>query len=658
MLRNATITLLISLFAFMANVQGQTFTVVTPSNHTVYFQIENGAAEATYQTYGMPNYGSSIVGTLIIPDSVEYNSVRYPVTAIGYNAFHHSGYIDTVVLPNTITEIKQNAFCACYNLVSVTIPSSVTTLGWGSFASCPSLSDLTIGESVTTIGQQAFEADTSLVSVIIPNSVVSIGSSVFSQCYSLRTIKFGSSVSSIGYATFTYCPKLDTLIFLSEIAPSYGGGFYGGTPDTLNIIIPCGSYHSYSYLFGTQHNYTVPTVGFTMGVSSEQPQRGTAIIVKDLDSNEVRCDSSVVIKAMSNYGYHFNQWSNGSTNIQDTLFITGDSSISASFAKNQYSLTVQSFNTSLGTVTGTGVYDYLDTVVVTATATAPHYFFERWSDGSTESSHSVVITGNMMLTAYFAIDTHTVSVSVDSIAYGSVSGGGRYTYGTVATLTAAPYSGYQFSHWSNGSTFNPYIFAVVSDTALTAYFFADGEPYQDTVYVYDTVIISIHDTSYVTITDTLIDTLSVFVHDTLTLLDTIYLPQYFYDSVFVPVHDTTIMVVNDTIVDTLWLSVHDTLTLHDTIYLPQYIYDTIYVHDTIYVGINNVETINVKVYTNNGQIVVDGADGNRVGLYDVNGRMIATKQDDHLPLRFDIPSSGAYFIKVGNCYTRKVVVIR
>ena len=351
-----------------------------------------------------------------------------------------------------------------------------------------------------------------------------------------------------------------------------------------------------------------------MNVSSEQPQRGAAVIVKDLDSNDVRCDSSVVVKATPNYGYHFQQWSNGSTNSQDTLFITGDSSISASFVKNQYSLTVQSFNTSLGIVAGGGVYDYLDTIVVTATATAPHYFFERWSDGSTESSHSVVITGDMTLTAYFAIDTHTVSVFADSIVYGNVSGGGRYTYGTVATLTAAPYSGFQFSHWSNGATYNPYVFAVVFDTTLTAYFYAVGEPYQDTIYIYDTVFMPIHDTSYVIVTDTLTDTLSV--------------------------------------------TVHDTILLHDTIYLPQFIYDTLYIHDTLYVGVNEAETINVKVYASNRQIVVDGAEGNRVWLYDIDGRLLATKQDDYQSLRFDVPVSGTYLVKIGSYPARKVVIIR
>ena len=289
---------------------------------------------------------------------------------------------------------------------------------------------------------------------------------------------------------------------------------------------------------------------------------------------------------------------------------------------------MQSFDPSLGSVTGNGVYDYLDTVVITATATAPHYFFERWSDGSTESSHSVVITGTRLLTAYFAIDTHTVTVQASNIAYGSVSGGGRYVYGSVATLTAAPYSGYQFSHWSNGATYNPYVFAVLSDTVLTAYFIADGEPYQDTIYVYDTVYLPVHDTTYVIVTDTVTTTV--------------------YDTIFNTVYDTTVVFSTDT----LWL------TLHDTIYLPQYIYDTIYIHDTVYVGLDEVETINVKVYTSNGQIVVDGADGNQVWLFDVNGRLVATKRDNHLPLRFDIPSSGAYLVKIGNYHSHKVVVIK
>ena len=75
-------------------------------------------------------------------------------------------------------------------------------------------------------------------------------------------------------------------------------------------------------------------------------------------------------------------------------------------------------------------------------------------------------------------------------------------------------------------------------------------------------------------------------------------------------------------------------------------------------GIDGVDAMNAKVYTSQRQIVVEGADGNMVTLYDVNGRVLATKQDDFTPLYFDTPVSGTYMIKIGAYPARKVVVIR
>lgn len=128
-----------------------------------------------------------------------------------------------------------------------------------------------------------------------------------------------------------------------------------------------------------------------------------------------------------------------------------------------------------------------------------------------------------------------------------------------------------------------------------------------------------------------------------------------------PVHDTTFITVTDTLTlilyDTIAVTdtVTDTLWLHDTIYLPQYIHDTVYITQE---GIDGMEVINAKVYSNQGQIVVEGADGNRVTLFDINGRALATKQDEFSQLRFEAPVSGTYMIKIGNYPARKVVVIK
>ncbi|MBQ9472859.1 MAG: T9SS type A sorting domain-containing protein [Bacteroidales bacterium] len=54
----------------------------------------------------------------------------------------------------------------------------------------------------------------------------------------------------------------------------------------------------------------------------------------------------------------------------------------------------------------------------------------------------------------------------------------------------------------------------------------------------------------------------------------------------------------------------------------------------------------------------EGADDNAVTLYDITGRLLATRSGEQAPLRFDVSASGAYIIKIGHLAPRKVVVIK
>ena len=200
-------------------------------------------------------------------------------------------------------------------------------------------------------------------------------------------------------------------------------------------------------------------------------------------------------------------------------------------------------------------------------------------------------------------------------------------------------------------------------------------------YIHDTVTAYInrytHDTTYI----------NNYVHDTLVQ----YVNQYIHDTAFVNnyVHDTLIQYVNQYVHDTTFVNnyVHDTVWINthvfdttivniyhfdtsiystynfDTTIINNHYYDTIvvHIHDTIYIteeGIDGVEGLNAKVYSSRGQIVVEGANGNQVWLYDAVGRLLATRQDDYSALRFDVPATGTYLIKVGNHPARRVVVIR
>ena len=55
---------------------------------------------------------------------------------------------------------------------------------------------------------------------------------------------------------------------------------------------------------------------------------------------------------------------------------------------------------------------------------------------------------------------------------------------------------------------------------------------------------------------------------------------------------------------------------------------------------------------------VEGAGFNMVTLYDVSGRILATKRDDNNRIWFDVPTSGTYLLKISDYPARKLVVIR
>ena len=68
--------------------------------------------------------------------------------------------------------------------------------------------------------------------------------------------------------------------------------------------------------------------------------------------------------------------------------------------------------------------------------------------------------------------------------------------------------------------------------------------------------------------------------------------------------------------------------------------------------------LNVRIYQRNGKIVVEGVEGNTVCLYDVVGRLLATRRETMQEVLLDVPASGAYLVKIGDAPARRIVVRR
>ena len=186
--------------------------------------------------------------------------------------------------------------------------------------------------------------------------------------------------------------------------------------------------------------------------------------------------SMAVLTAIPNGGYNFVKWSDGVTDNPRTLQVNEDLLLTAVFEAVQYTVSVSASPAEGGTVTGGGVFSYGQVITLTATANSG-YTFVAWSDGSTEATHTVTVTGNVNYVATFSqggTTYYTVSAIASPVGAGTLVGTGPYPAGTTVTLAAIPNTGYSFVKWSDEVTDNPRTFTLTGNVTLMAIFSGVG----------------------------------------------------------------------------------------------------------------------------------------------------------------------------------------
>ena len=199
-------------------------------------------------------------GNIVIPSEVVYEDIVYKVTSIGNNAFGQ-GLVTSIIMPNTITEIKGGAFVDCYYLSSLTISQNVKSIGSMAFYNCNSLISISIPQSVSTIGTEAFRGCNALKEVhiedivswckivfeyfgnpliyahhlflngeeirnlIIPNDIIQIGQNTFINCESITSVTISEGVTDIGISAFCGCNNITALTIANSVVSIKSGAF-------------------------------------------------------------------------------------------------------------------------------------------------------------------------------------------------------------------------------------------------------------------------------------------------------------------------------------------------------------------------------------------------------------------------------------------------
>lgn len=110
--------------------------------------------------------------------------------------------LESVTIPDSVTNTGVAVFNKCKSLKSVTIGNGLQSIDNETFLDCTSLTDVTIGNNVTSIGDSAFYNCSSLASITIPDGVTEIGDKAFSICSSLESVTIPNSVTSIESSAF------------------------------------------------------------------------------------------------------------------------------------------------------------------------------------------------------------------------------------------------------------------------------------------------------------------------------------------------------------------------------------------------------------------------------------------------------------------------
>ena len=166
--------------------------------------------------------------------TVPWKLDELPVRKIGELAFYYGVPVESVSLPNTVTELEENAFYYCRSLKKITLPGSITSIGDKCFSWCSSLTTVTLPRSVTVIPEYCFNECTALKTVVLPEGITSVGTRAFSGCKSLTAMSFGESLASIGSFAFRGCTSLD-LVHLPGSCETVGTDPFGGCGENLMV---------------------------------------------------------------------------------------------------------------------------------------------------------------------------------------------------------------------------------------------------------------------------------------------------------------------------------------------------------------------------------------------------------------------------------------
>jgi xyloglucan-specific exo-beta-1,4-glucanase len=272
--------------------------------------------------------------------------------------------------------------------------------------------------------------------------------------YTLTTTALPAAGGTVSGAGSYTSGSTATLTATPAAGYTFTGWSGDATGSTLSITVTMNSNKNVTANFQVQSNATKYTL-----VTAASPSAGGSIS----GAGTYNAGSVATLTATPAAGYTFTGWSGDATGsaLSITVTMNSNKSVTANFQvqsnATKYTLVTTASPSAGGSISGAGTYDAGSVATLTATPAAG-YTFTGWSGDATGSATTVTVTmnGNKNVTANFQLQSNTTKYTLTTTSSpsdgGSISGGGTYDAGSIATLTATPAAGYTFTGWSGDVT--------------------------------------------------------------------------------------------------------------------------------------------------------------------------------------------------------------
>ena len=411
----------------------------------------------------------------------------------------------------------------------------------------------------------------------------------------------------------------------------------------------------------------------------------------------------VTITAIPNEGNSFVRWTDEdgftiSTTNSLTLGLYSSYTLTliANFVEGEYvpdsvTLTVAVNNPAWGNTTpAPGTYTFAETEEVQFLATPNDgYYVMGWAmsatmygmtysdtmfreDEFTPDFFSWVGAQNIVLTALFTddstFDNSIVNITINSPDMGTTNPApGTYTYydGDEYTVTAIPNDGYRLMGWTMSFTVAGQVITYPTDDAvptITAIAYADEGYNRFTLTAIFgpanvsadslTIIVGVNDPNGGAVTPA-VGTYHYGLGDQYSIEATAN-GGYHHVGWHVTIAHPVYGIIQDEVVNVPNINISGVV---DDEELLGYVHTIIALFESN-TGVDDVEAVNINAYGRDGHVVLSGAEGREVYVFDIYGRTLHHSRSANVTETYNVPATGIYLVKVAGFNAKRVVVLK